>query len=82
MHPAVVEQLSMLPAAKQVPGSAIERIIQLFLAHKSPAHGVLPLLLKLAMLAYAAAADAATIAMPTRSTAFPRVRTSQEMMSA
>jgi hypothetical protein len=87
MHSAVVEQLSLLPAAKQVPGAAVNHIIQLFIAHKSPADGMLPSLLKLAISADAAAALAATFAMPARRTASPDevsfggVRTTLGMMS-
>jgi DNA-binding transcriptional MerR regulator len=91
MHPAVVEQLSMLPAAKQMPGAAIKRTIQLFIEHKSPASGVVHALLRLAMSADAAAALTATFATPALRTATPGelgfggVRkvdfTRQEMMS-
>jgi uncharacterized protein involved in exopolysaccharide biosynthesis len=59
MQPAVVEQLSMLPVAKEVPAAAVSDLIRRYIVHKSPSPAVLARLLQLAMSVEAATALAA-----------------------
>jgi hypothetical protein len=55
MQPAVVEQLSLLPAVKQLPAAAVSDLIRKYIVHRSPSPAVLARLLQLAM-----SVDAAT----------------------
>jgi hypothetical protein len=67
MHSAVVEQLCALPAAKQLPGSAIKQLMERCIVHQSPEDTVLPRLLRLLGTADARAALAPMFGTPSPS---------------